>query len=76
MPARFPVALVGVGKIARDQHIPAIAADPDFELVAAVSRNAAIRACRASPISTPSSPRVRPQRWRSAFRRRRAPPWR
>ena len=26
MPARFPVALVGVGKIARDQHIPAIAA--------------------------------------------------
>ena len=42
MPARFPVALVGVGKIARDQHIPAIAADPDFELVAAVSRNATI----------------------------------
>ena len=39
---RVPVALVGVGKIARDQHIPAIAADPDFELVAAVSRNAAI----------------------------------
>ena len=35
MAAPFPVALVGVGKIARDQHIPAIAADPDFELVAA-----------------------------------------
>ena len=38
----FPIALVGVGKIARDQHIPAIAADPDFELVAAVSRNATV----------------------------------
>jgi predicted dehydrogenase len=38
----FPVALVGVGKIARDQHIPAIAADPDFELVAAVSRHATV----------------------------------
>ena len=38
----FPVALVGVGKIARDQHLPAIAADPDFELVAAVSRHATV----------------------------------
>jgi D-galactose 1-dehydrogenase len=34
-----PVAIVGVGKIARDQHIPAIAADPDFALAAGVSRN-------------------------------------
>ncbi|MGH8217436.1 MAG: Gfo/Idh/MocA family protein [Steroidobacteraceae bacterium] len=33
------VGIVGVGKIARDQHIPAIAANPDFELVAAASRN-------------------------------------
>jgi predicted dehydrogenase len=38
----FPVAVVGVGKIARDQHLPAIAADPDFELVAAVSRHAVV----------------------------------
>jgi predicted dehydrogenase len=37
-----PVAIVGVGKIARDQHLPAIAADRDFELVAAVSRHATI----------------------------------
>jgi D-galactose 1-dehydrogenase len=37
-----PVAIVGIGKIARDQHLPAIAADPDFELVAAVSRHAAV----------------------------------
>jgi D-galactose 1-dehydrogenase len=38
----YPVAIVGVGKIARDQHVPAIAGDPDFELVASVSRNDAI----------------------------------
>lgn len=31
------LALVGIGKIARDQHIPAIAANPAFELVATVS---------------------------------------
>ena len=32
------IALVGIGKIARDQHIPAIAASPDWGLAAAVSR--------------------------------------
>ena len=31
------IAIVGVGKIARDQHLPAIAADPAFELAATVS---------------------------------------
>lgn len=36
------VALVGIGKIARDQHIPAIAASQDWELAATVSRNAGI----------------------------------
>lgn len=36
------LALVGIGKIARDQHLPAIAADPGFVLVAAVSRNASV----------------------------------
>jgi predicted dehydrogenase len=35
----IPIALVGIGKIARDQHLPAIAANPDFTLVAAVSRH-------------------------------------
>ena len=34
------VALIGLGKIARDQHLPAMAADPRFELVAIVSRHA------------------------------------
>jgi len=32
------VALVGIGKIARDQHVPAIAASPEWELAATVSR--------------------------------------
>jgi D-galactose 1-dehydrogenase len=31
------IALVGIGKIARDQHVPTIAASGDFELVAAVT---------------------------------------
>jgi len=31
------VALVGIGKIARDQHIPAIAGNPNLELAATVS---------------------------------------
>lgn len=33
------VALVGIGKIARDQHIPSIASSPDWELAATVSRH-------------------------------------
>lgn len=33
------IALIGIGKIARDQHIPALAASDDFDLTAAVSRN-------------------------------------
>ena len=36
------LGLVGIGKIARDQHIPAIAADPRFQLVATASRNASV----------------------------------
>ncbi len=36
--ARRPVALVGIGKIALDQHVPALASSPDFELAATVSR--------------------------------------
>lgn len=33
------VALVGIGKIAVDQHVPAINASPDWDLAATVSRN-------------------------------------
>jgi len=36
------LGLVGIGKIARDQHIPSIAADPRFSLVACASRNARV----------------------------------
>jgi D-galactose 1-dehydrogenase len=36
------LGVVGVGKIARDQHLPVIAADKRFELVAAASRNATV----------------------------------
>ncbi|MEM9971756.1 MAG: Gfo/Idh/MocA family oxidoreductase, partial [Pseudomonadota bacterium] len=36
------VALVGIGKIAVDQHVPSINASPDWELAATVSRNGAV----------------------------------
>lgn len=35
------IALIGLGKIAHDQHLPAIAADPDFDLVATASADGA-----------------------------------
>ncbi len=35
----FKIAVVGLGKIAHDQHLPCIAKNKDFELVAGVSRN-------------------------------------
>ncbi|HEX5233630.1 MAG TPA: gfo/Idh/MocA family oxidoreductase, partial [Bradyrhizobium sp.] len=34
------LAIVGLGKIARDQHIPAIAGTEGIELAAVASRNA------------------------------------
>ncbi len=36
------IALVGIGKIAIDQHVPAIAASPDWELAATVSRKGSV----------------------------------
>ena len=36
------LALVGIGKIALDQHVPAIAASKDWELAATVSRKGAV----------------------------------
>jgi D-galactose 1-dehydrogenase len=36
------IALVGIGKIALDQHIPAIANSPNWELAATVSRKGAV----------------------------------
>ena len=36
------LGLLGIGKIARDQHIPALGASADFDLVACASRNATV----------------------------------
>lgn len=36
------IALVGIGKIALDQHVPAIDASPDWELAATVSRHGTV----------------------------------
>jgi L-arabinose 1- dehydrogenase len=47
--ACYTVGIVGVGKIARDQHLPAIAANPGFRLVAAASRNAQVEHVRNYP---------------------------
>lgn len=37
-----PIALVGIGKIALDQHVPALLASPDWELAATVSRKGSV----------------------------------
>jgi predicted dehydrogenase len=39
---KTPIALVGIGKIARDQHLPSIARSSSFYLAASVSRNASV----------------------------------
>ena len=39
MMSAIKLAIVGVGKIVHDQHLPAIAANPDFALVASASRH-------------------------------------
>lgn len=43
MSGRMKVALVGIGKIAVDQHVPALDASPDWELAATVSRKGSVR---------------------------------
>ena len=35
----WKIALAGIGKIARDQHVPSISASADFELAATVTRH-------------------------------------
>ena len=37
---KLKIGLVGLGKIARDEHVPAIAVHPEAELIAVASRNA------------------------------------
>lgn len=43
------MGIVGVGKIARDQHIPCIAAHPGFKLLAVASRNNAVEGVASYP---------------------------
>ncbi len=40
--APVKLGLVGIGKIARDQHLPSLSRSSDFDLVAAASRNAGV----------------------------------
>jgi D-galactose 1-dehydrogenase len=37
----YKIAIIGMGKIATDQHVPVIATDPNFELAAVVSQRGA-----------------------------------
>lgn len=41
--AREKIALVGIGKIAMDQHVPALAASADWELAATCSRHGSVQ---------------------------------
>lgn len=41
-PGPIRLGIVGVGKIVRDQHLPALARDSNYQLVAAASRNATV----------------------------------
>ncbi len=49
MNTTYSIVLAGVGKIARDQHLPAIAAHPGFALVACASRHAQVSGVRNYP---------------------------
>ena len=49
MAGSIKLGLVGLGKIARDQHLPAIAATPGISLVAVASRNARLDALACYP---------------------------
>jgi D-galactose 1-dehydrogenase len=40
--APIKLAIVGVGKIVRDQHLPSVAKNADYQLVAAASRNGVV----------------------------------
>jgi L-arabinose 1-dehydrogenase len=49
MNTKLAIGIVGVGKIARDQHLPAIAGLERFELAACASRNAQVDGVRNYP---------------------------
>ncbi len=43
------IGIVGVGKIVRDQHLPALAKNSDYQLVATASRNASVEGTQSFP---------------------------
>jgi len=47
MPGKMKVALVGIGKIALDQHVPALDASPDWTLACTVSRKGEVEGAEA-----------------------------
>ncbi|MCD2324631.1 Gfo/Idh/MocA family oxidoreductase [Sphingomonas sp. IC-56] len=49
MTAPIRLGLVGIGKIARDQHLPALAGDERFDLAAVASRNASVERVASFP---------------------------
>ncbi|KVL85918.1 Gfo/Idh/MocA family protein [Burkholderia stagnalis] len=49
MDSVYSLGIVGIGKIARDQHLPAIAAEPGFALAACASRHAELDGVRNYP---------------------------
>ncbi|HEY6923828.1 MAG TPA: Gfo/Idh/MocA family oxidoreductase [Steroidobacteraceae bacterium] len=49
MSQQIQIGIVGVGKIARDQHIPCIAAHPGFKLLAVASRNNTVEGIASYP---------------------------
>ncbi|HXT07100.1 MAG TPA: Gfo/Idh/MocA family oxidoreductase [Roseiarcus sp.] len=51
--ARIKVAVIGVGKIAQDQHLPVIAGNADYELVGVVSQRG-VHAAGAPTFATPA----------------------
>ncbi len=65
------VAIVGFGKIARDQHVPAIAATEGVELVAVADPNASLPGVpHAATLDQLLRDGPRSMRWRSVRRRR------
>ncbi len=69
----YRLAIIGLGKIAQDQHLPVVAKTPDFELAAVVSPARDIATCRISgrrPNCSAAASGSMP--WRSACRPSRA----
>ncbi len=74
--APIRIAIVGVGKIARDQHVPSIRGNRDFELVATASRHGTIDGVPSFPDIEIAAGRRRKPRCRRALHAARPAPCR